>query len=143
MTQTHTQRYHGSHATAGIGHLSQGRYKSFPVQSDPYYLKVLRYIAANPVRAGLVRDPRQWAWSSLAVRQGRESTVTLSEGPVALPPNWAGLVRAVLSPAEVDGLGNSMRRGAPFGEASWVAATAKSLRLLSTLRPRGRPSKST
>ena len=126
-----------------LGHLYQGRYKSFPVQSDPYYLNVLRYIEANPVRAGLVRDPRQWAWSSLAVRQGRESAVTLSAGPVALPPKWAGLVRAVLSPADVDGISNSIRRGAPFGAASWVAATATSLRLLSTLRPRGRPRKST
>jgi putative transposase len=143
VTQTHAQRYHGSHATVGIGHLYQGRYKSFPVQSDPYYLKVLRYIEANPVRAGLVRDPRQWAWSSFAVRQGRESAVTLSEGPVALPANWVGLVRAVLTPAEVEGISNSMRRGAPFGAASWVAATATSLRLLSTLRPKGRPRKST
>ena len=54
----------------GIGHLYQGRYKSFPVQSDPYYLQVLRYIEANPVRAGLVRDAGRWAWSSYAIRQG-------------------------------------------------------------------------
>ncbi len=53
-----------------IGHLYQGRYKSFPVQSDPHYLKVLRDIEANPVRAGLVRQADQWVWSSFAVRQG-------------------------------------------------------------------------
>ena len=47
VTLTHTQRYHGSHGTAGEGHLYQGRYKSFPVQCDRYYLTVLRYIEAN------------------------------------------------------------------------------------------------
>ena len=143
VTLTHTQRYHTSHATVGIGHLYQGRYKSFPVQSDPHYLKVLRYIEANPVRAGLVRAAGQWAWSSFAVRQGRESAVLLTDGPAELPPNWARLVQVALSPAEMDGIGKSLRRGAPFGDARWVAATATSLKLASTLRPRGRPRKST
>jgi putative transposase len=143
VTLAHTQRYHTSHATVGIGHLYQGRYKSFPVQSDPHYLKVLRYIEANPVRAGLVRDAGSWAWSSFAVRQGRESDVVLSDGPVDLPPNWARLVQAALSPAEMSGIGNSIRRGAPLGDAHWVATTATCLKLQSTLQPRGRPRKST
>jgi putative transposase len=143
VTLTHTQRYHQAHGTVGIGHLYQGRYKSFPVQSDPYYLQVLRYIEANPVRAGLVRDAGRWAWSSYAVRQGRESAVVVGAGPVALPPNWAGLVHRALRPTQMEAIGNSVQRGAPFGEAGWVAATATRLRLLSTLRPRGRPRKST
>jgi putative transposase len=143
VTLTHTQRYHASHATVGIGHLYQGRYKSFPVQSDPHYLSVLRYIEANPVRAGLVKDAAQWAWSSFAVRQGRESAVVLSDGPTELPSNWARLVRAALGPTEVNGIGDSIRRGAPFGDARWIDATAVCLKLQSTLRPRGRPRKST
>ncbi len=143
VTLTHTQRYHTSHGTTGIGHLYQGRYKSFPVQSDPYYLRVLRYIETNPVRAGIVRGAAQWAWSSFAVRQGRESPVTLSDGPTELPSNWARLVQAVMSPAEINGIGNCIQRGAPFGDAAWVRATALSLKLLSTLRPRGRPRKGT
>jgi len=73
VTLTHVQRYHASHATIGIGHLYQGRYKSFPVQGDGHYLRVLRYIEANPLHAGLVESPDQWAWSSLAVRTGRPS----------------------------------------------------------------------
>ena len=64
VTLTHTQRYHASHGTVGMGHLYQGRYKSFPVQNDAYYLTALRYIEANPVRAGLVEDAGQWRWSS-------------------------------------------------------------------------------
>jgi len=143
VTLTHTQRYHTSHATVGIGHLYQGRYKSFPVQSDLHYLKVLRYIEANPLRAGLVQKAGQWAWSSFAVRQGRESEVVVSDGPVELPPNWARHVQATLSPTEISGIGNSIGRGAPFGTAPWVGETATRLQLQSTVQPRGRPRKCT
>ena len=34
ITVTHTQRWHAAHGTSGIGHLYQGRFKSFPVQDD-------------------------------------------------------------------------------------------------------------
>jgi putative transposase len=142
VTLTHTQRYHTSHGTVGIGHLYQGRYKSFPVQSDPHYLSVLRYIEANPVRAELVRDASLWAWSSFAMRQGRESDVLLSDGPVELPSDWPKLVHAS-DPANLNGIGNSILRGAPFGDEYWTAAATDHLKLQSTLRPRGRPRKCT
>lgn len=143
ITLTHTQRYHSSHATIGIGHLYQGRYKSFPVQSDPHYLSVLRYIEANPLRAGLVEQTDAWPWSSFAVRRGRESEVVVSDGPVELPSSWTRLVRGALRPAVLEAIATSLRRGSPFGDASWTAAAALRLKLESTLRPRGRPRKST
>mgnify|MGYP000321156928 CR=1 FL=1 len=34
ITLPHTQRWHTSHGTAGIGHVYQGPYKSFPIQSN-------------------------------------------------------------------------------------------------------------
>jgi putative transposase len=143
VTLTHTQRYHTSHGTVGIGHLYQGRYKSSPVQSDLHYLTVLRYIEINPMRAGLVKDAGQWPWSSFALRQGRESAIALSEGPVELPSNWVRVLHANFSPTELDGIGNSIQRGTPFGDAHWTATNAAKLMLQSTLRPRGRPRKST
>ena len=141
VTLTHTQRYHTSHGTVGTGHLYQGRYKSFPVQSDSHYLSVLRYIEANTVRAGVVRNAGLWAWSSFAVRRGRESDVVLSDGPVELPSDWHKLVHAVLDPASLNGIGNSILRGAPFGDKHWTAVITVRLKLQSTLRPRGRPRK--
>lgn len=143
VTLTHTQRYHTSHATVGIGHLYQGRYKSFPVQSDPHYLSVLRYIEANPLRAGLIKEADRWPWSSFAVRRGRESEVTLSDGPVELPSSWARLVHGPFGPSDMEAIGNSLRRGSPFGDPAWTTATVLRLRLESTQRPRGRPRKST
>src|SRR5580698_6912385 len=40
LTLTHTQRWHAHHQTVGSGHLYQGRFKSFPVQSDDHYFTV-------------------------------------------------------------------------------------------------------
>ncbi len=46
------------------GHLFQGRFKSEPVENEKYLLTVLRYIHYNPIRAGLVKDIRDYKWSS-------------------------------------------------------------------------------
>jgi putative transposase len=39
------------HRTAGTGHLDQGGFKSFPVQSDEHFLTVCRYVERNALRA--------------------------------------------------------------------------------------------
>jgi len=143
ISLTHTQRYHASHGTVGIGHLYQGRFKSFPVQDDSHYLTVLRYIEANPLRAGLVERADDWPWSSLAVRLGYECPFVLSDGPIELPSNWAAILRDDFSATELDRIEKSVKRGSPYGQASWTERTAARLQLLSTLRPRGRPKKST
>ena len=46
-----------------IGHLFQGRYKALLVDADSYLLELVRYIHLNPVRAKLVADPAEHAWS--------------------------------------------------------------------------------
>jgi len=46
------------------GHLYQGRYKPFLVEDQGYWLEVSRYIHLNPVRAGIVKKPENWPWSS-------------------------------------------------------------------------------
>ena len=47
-----------------VGHLFQGRYKAEMIEDETYYWTVSRYLHLNPVRAGLVDRPEQWAWSS-------------------------------------------------------------------------------
>ena len=143
ITLTHTQRFHASHRTIGIGHLYQGRFKSFPVQNDGHYLTVMRYIEANPLRAKLVKRAGDWHWSSLAVRQGLEVPFELSEGPLKLPVNWDKLVNQIEPDSQLDGLKNSINRGAPFGKTNWEIKTASRMNLESTLRPKGRPKKCT
>ena len=83
LTHTHTMRWHAHHHTVGTGHLYQGRFKSFPLQTDDHYYAVLRYVERNPVRAGLVRRAEQWRWSSAWRRQcgGAEQALLLAAGP--------------------------------------------------------------
>jgi len=47
-----------------VGHLFQGRYKAILVDKDAYLLELSRYVVLNPVRAGMVREPGKWPWSS-------------------------------------------------------------------------------
>jgi REP element-mobilizing transposase RayT len=55
----HVNRTHGR-----VGHVFQGRYKAILVEKDAYLLELARYVALNPVRAGMVARPEDWPWSS-------------------------------------------------------------------------------
>jgi REP-associated tyrosine transposase len=46
------------------GHLFQGRFRAALVEHEAHGIELARYIALNPVRAGLVARPDQWRWSS-------------------------------------------------------------------------------
>ena len=46
------------------GTLFEGRFRSCLVQDEKYLLICHRYIEMNPVRAGIVSDPADYAWSS-------------------------------------------------------------------------------
>ena len=143
VTVTHSHRWHTSHGTVGIGHVYQGRFKSFPVQSNAYYLTLMQYVESNPVRAGLVDRSGDWAWSSLAVRKGEGKAIALSDGPVELPRQWAKLVDKAARMGK-DGrelIELCVRRSRPLGNEDWSRMIAVRLGLEATLRPRGRPKK--
>ncbi len=141
MTLTHTQRRHAYRASAGTGHLYQGRFKSFVVQHDTHFFAVSRYVEANALRAGLVRRAEDWRWGSLwrSLHGKVDQPPTVSPWPLNRPSNWLAYVNQPAEAAEVDGLRHCARHGRPFGEQSWVEHTAAQLGLGCTLRPRGRP----
>jgi putative transposase len=56
---------HGTH-----GHLFQGRFHAGIVERDGHLVELSRYLALNPVRAGLCRRPEQWPWSSYQATLG-------------------------------------------------------------------------
>ena len=65
-TQTNNRRH------KRVGHLFQGRFKGILVDSDTYLLELTRYVVLNPVRAGMVKNPADWAWSSYRASVGLE-----------------------------------------------------------------------
>ena len=49
-----------------VGHVFRARYASVLIEADGHAFEVVRYLALNPVRAGLCLDPLDWPWSSYA-----------------------------------------------------------------------------
>jgi putative transposase len=142
LTVTHTQRWHAKHHTQGTGPLYQGRFKAFPVADDDHYLRVLRYVERNPLRAGLVPSASRWRWSSLGRATLALPGPPLETGPVAKPEHWQEWVDQPETEAELTALRRSVARGMPFGAEVWQRQTAKRLGLEASLRPVGRPRKS-
>ena len=58
----YTQRFNRAHKTDGS--LFRGRYKALVIDEDEYLGSVVRYIHLNPVKAGLVREPKDYGWST-------------------------------------------------------------------------------
>jgi putative transposase len=143
LTLTHTQRWHSHYHTAGTGHLYQGRFKSFPVESDEHFLTMARYVERNALRANLVERAQDWRWSSLwrHLSGDKELTKLLSDWPIERPRHWLKHVNQPLTEGELTAIRQCLQRGAPFGDEEWTRKTIKRLGLESTVRPRGRPKK--
>ncbi len=67
---TGMQRFHGAYAQTfnrryGLrGHVFESRYEARRIKTDAQLFVVARYIAHNPVEAGLCAAPEDWPWSS-------------------------------------------------------------------------------
>jgi putative transposase len=138
---THVRRHHAHYHSRGGGHLYQGRFKSFPVQEDGHFLLLCRYVEANALRAGLVKNADNWRWSGASARHYGKSPLVLAKWPVDRPRNWMALLNDPLGEKEVNFLRTSVNRGRPLGEEKWVAKMAARLGLEFTLRNLGRPKK--
>lgn len=53
-----------NHRHQRTGTLWEGRYRATVVETERYLFECMRYIELNPVRAGMVAHPRDFAWSS-------------------------------------------------------------------------------
>jgi len=141
LTHTHVMRWHAHHGTSGTGHLYQGRFKSFPIQTNDYFYTGIRYVERNAKRANLVERAEDWRWSSLwrRVHGNAEAKQLLHRWPLPEPTDWVKLVNRPQTEAELAAVRRSVLRGSPFGTPLWQTRTAKRLGLEWTLRARGRP----
>ena len=148
LTVAHTWRYHRRHRT--IGHVWQGRFKSPVVQAEDHLWAVLRYIEANPLRAGIIADPAAYRWSSCPAHgEGRADPLLtpLPECPDLDPDEparhaaWRRKVMADQPEAEVESIRRPLRGGLPFGDPAWVEEMAAGRGTPPGRRPSGRPRK--
>lgn len=143
LTLTHTQRWHAHHRSIGTGHLYQGRYKSFLVQKDDYFLQLCRYIESNALRAKLVKRAEDWRWSSLWRREygTDKQKELLSPWPIESPHDYLKQVNAFLTEKELECIRISILKSRPYGGDNWMNKITKRFGLEITLRQRGRPQK--
>jgi putative transposase len=142
LTITHVRRWQEHRHYVGLGHVYQGRYKSFPVAEDEHFLAVARYIERNALRANLVALAEEWRWSSLWRRfcGTAEEKAILAPWPLEAPHDWLERVNRADNEKELEALRRSMQRGRPYGATEWQKRIAKRLGLESAYRSRGRPS---
>lgn len=138
LTVTHARRHHQHYPNPGSGHLYQGRFKGFPVESDNHFLVVARYMHANPLRAGVVNRAEEWPWSD--VTSGAR-LLPRAKWPVDRPSGWVRIVNEQMPDAQQKAIETSISRGTPFGSDRWARRIASRHDLETTLRPRGRPKK--
>jgi putative transposase len=141
LTITHVRRWQKNRHYVGLGHVYQGRYKSFPVEEDEHFLAVVRYVERNALRANLVLRAEEWRWSSLwrRGRGGAEEKAVLAGWPVDLPGDWVARVNRADNEKELEALRRSIQRGRPYGGGEWQRQIAKRLGLESAYRSAGRP----
>lgn len=137
LMTSHVRYYHRKNKTSG--HVWQGRYKSFMVEKDSYYIGVMRYIEANALRAGLVEKAEDWIYGSLYARA--LPSAHLSEPLVELGDGWEDNVNMTMQIDELEKIRNSVNRQAPLGKDEWQIVVALQHGLLPTLGNRGRPKK--
>ena len=116
------------------GTLWEGRYRSTLIQTDRYLLACMAYIDLNPVRAGMVREANEYAWSSHGhyIGQRDDKIVSphslfwvLGNTPFSREAAYADLVRAGVTPTQQADLTRSALSGWALGEESFVSDLQK------------------
>lgn len=139
LMTSHVRRYNKHHNA--VGHVWQGRFKSFIIQDNEYLINAMRYVEANPVRAGLVDTANDWPWSSHKETIGKIKPYLADKTPITLPSDWNKYVNRDMPDKDLEGLRNSIKRQSPYGTSEWQSLISTRLGLGSTLRSRGRPRK--
>jgi putative transposase len=146
LTFTHAMRWNASRGISGAGAVYQGRFKAIPVQHDWNFLRLCRYVERNPLRAGLVKDPAEWRWSSFWCRLHSVDDEFLAPWPTPPPEDWHSILTQSDQDPELEAVRKAVQRGQPLGTPSWCEAARVRLRLTSGRRGRlegARPAKLT
>jgi putative transposase len=132
------------------GTLWEGRFKASIVQEEGYLLTCYRYIELNPVRAGMVEEPREYRWSSYRANALGEANPMLSHHEVyrALGRNasqrqaaYRDLVATQLDPDALCEVRSCLQTGTPLGNDRFRDQIEKALGVRVGYSRRGRPKK--
>ena len=118
------------------GTLWEGRFRSAMVESEKYLLTCSRYIELNPVRALMVKDPGQYAWSSFRHNAfgNPDSLVTrhstyqsLGDTPKRREQAYRGLFELPLEAGGVEAIRRATKQGTALGDTVFQESLEASL----------------
>ena len=133
------------------GTLWEGRFKSSLVGKDEYLLACSRYIELNPVRAKMVKDPKDYPWSSFGFKaEGRpdnlldqdEVYLGLGETENKRQLNYKKLFLNTIPDQELNLIRYATQKGGIIGNKEFIDKVTDALGRNILLRQRGRPRKS-
>ena len=129
------------------GHLWQGRFYSC-VLDEFHLMLAARYIERNPVRAGLVKKPWQWPWSSAIIHtNGKESRPFIELGDLfGIMGMSCGSWEKYIDSAEEENFLQRIRKhtftGRPLGTMAFIERLQEKFSRRLYALPIGRPKKS-
>ena len=139
-----------NHAYHRSGTLWEGRFKSCLVDSESYLLHLYRYIELNPVRAGMVVDPADYAWSSYQCNAlGKESALlkehasylSLGKSKEERQAQYRGLFATHVDGQLLGDIRKALNSGLALGSERFVREVESLLGQRVTPGRRGRPAK--
>lgn len=134
LGQRYVQHINRSHGRSGT--LWEGRFRSCLIQDDAYLLACMRYIELNPVRAGMVAQPRDYRWSSYPGNaQGKpDALLNPHELYLALGPDatkrraaYRKLFREKNDPGAVDAIRKATNGNFALGNVRFAAEIERAL----------------
>lgn len=109
------------------GHLWQGRFSSY-VMDNNYLLATARYVELNPVRAGLVKMPEAYPWSSAAAHlAGRDDKLVKVAPLLEIVSNWREFLLETIPLKKTEELRRHERTGRPLGNGDFLIKLEKTI----------------
>ncbi len=128
-----------------LGHLWQGRFYSC-VLDEKHFIAASRYVERNPVRAGIVRKPSEYEWSSAKSHVDFSSKQIIDTSLFFKylefeRDNWAKFIDEQEKPEEIVAIRKHTMTGRPLGCNFFVQKLEKMLGIRLHALPVGRPNK--
>jgi putative transposase len=129
-----------------IGHFWQDRFKSILISNDRYLLACGSYVELNPVRADVVKDPKDYRWSSYrAYAYGEKDSLVdkhpiyreLSKDEPKRRERYKEFVREMLR--SKNAMRGEMERRTIYGSEVFTGKLKKAYEIEEIIRPLGRP----
>ncbi len=102
------------------GYFWQGRFASF-IMDEPHLLAAARYIEQNPVRAGLVKKPEEYRWSSCRAHLNLVKDPLVRAEPLwGYVDKWDEFVNLPVDTVKRDAVQKHERTGRPLGGDEFI-----------------------